>query len=83
MKSHSEILHGMIKDLMKVPLEHGGHGGEPKGLHMTVIAAEKPHGSPDMADPDGDGIPDAMDPEDQQKKLMEEKAIHSKSKGMM
>lgn len=87
MKSKVDLLHNMIKDLMKVPLEHGQEhaGAEPKGVHMTIIAAEKPHGSSDMEDPDGDGIPDAIDPDDQDpmKHKSMERAIHAKHKGMM
>lgn len=88
MKSKVDILHGMIKDLMRVPLHesHAPSEHEPKAVHMTAIAVEKPKGEEDdddMEDPDGDGIPDALDPMDHQKTVGKERAIHSKHKGMI
>lgn len=85
----SKLLHGIIQDLMKVPMQHGEHGPEahgeheagPKGVHITAMEIEKPKSGLDSdGDLDNDmGIP-GEDPMDPMKNMAENRAIHAKGK---
>lgn len=69
----SKLLHGIIQDLLKMPVEHGKPNGE---MHITVTGGAEPDGDELPTDP----LADAMGgmESDHDKSLKKNKAIHAK-----